>query len=90
MAVETVNAIQAQRMPDTRRALFLILAAMQAYYESIKQPAPVQDSELMYNATPDEIGNAIGTILALRMEFYHIPKDEPEEKNNEEDNKKNA
>ena len=46
---------------------------------------------MMYDATSEEIGMALGTIIGLRAEFYHIPSDEPEDKPKEGDkDEKNA
>jgi hypothetical protein len=41
---------------------------------------PVKDTDLMNEATPLEIGTALGTFLTLQTKFYHIPKGEPAEK----------
>ena len=77
---EVVEKIQHEQMPDIRKTIFLILAAMDAYYESKGEKAPVSDKELMYECTPQEIGQALGIIIGLRTNFYHIPSDEPENK----------
>ena len=78
-AQAAVEAIQAQRDPDIKRTIFAIIACMMAYYED-KDKAPVKDSEIMREATPVEIGTAMLTILSMRQEFYHVPKGEPEDK----------
>ena len=78
-AQEAVEAIQAQRDPDIKKTIYAIIACMMAYYED-KDKAPVKDSEIMREATPVEIGTAMLTILTMRSEFYHVPKDEPEDK----------
>ena len=74
-----VEAIQAQRDPDIKKTILAIIASMMAYYED-KNKAPVKDSDIMREATPVEIGTAMLTILSMRSEFYHVPKDEPEDK----------
>ena len=76
---KAVEAIQNQRDPDIEKTIYAILACMMAYYEDADK-APVKDSEIMKQATPVEIGTAMLTILSMRSEFYHVPKDEPEEK----------
>ena len=78
---EAVESIQQQRMPDVKKSLYLIIAAHMAYTQAkgISEPA-VKDSDLMTAATPDEVGTALGTIIALRTEFYHVPSGEPEDK----------
>ena len=76
---KAVEAIQNQRDPDIEKTIYAILACMMAYYEDADK-APVKDSEIMKQATPVEIGTAMLTILSMRSEFYHVPKDEPEDK----------
>ncbi len=87
--VEAVTALQEQRMPDIKKTIFAILASMMAYCNAKGEEAIIADTDLMNDATPEEIGMALGTIIALRAEFYHLPKDEPEDKK-EEGEEKNA
>lgn len=68
------------RMPDLRKTIFLIIACATAYYESKGQDSPIEDKDLMYSCEPEELGIALGTIINLYAEFYHIPKDEPKDK----------
>ena len=79
---DTINSINAQppRIPDTKRSIYLVLAAVMAYYESLKQEAPIKDIDIMSEATPLELGKALGTIINLWAQFYNIPKGEPKEK----------
>ena len=77
---EIVEKIQHEQMPDIRKTIYLILAAMNAYYESKDEKAPVSGKELMYECTPQEIGQALSVIIGLRSQFYHVPTDEPEDK----------
>ena len=81
---EIAEKIQHEQMPDIKKTIFLILASMQSYYESKGEQCPITDKELMYECTPQEIGNALGTLLGLRVEFYHVPAGEPEEKEQKE------
>lgn len=74
-----INDIQNKRIPDMRKSIYAILAAMSAYCEANGVENPITDDNIMFNATPTEIGTAIGTIIGLRTEFYRIPKDEPKE-----------
>ena len=78
-AQKAIEAIQSQRDHDIEKTIYAILACMMAYYEDANK-APVKDSEIMKQATPVEIGTAMLTILSMRSEFYHVPKDEPEDK----------
>lgn len=91
---EVVAALNAepQRMPDIKKSVLLIIAAAMAYAESEGEKCPVADKDLMYHATPDELGTALGTVIALRMEFYHLPNDEAEAAKKEQkvDDPKNA
>lgn len=85
---EAIGNIQQKKMPDTKKSIHLIIAAMQAYYESKKEKMPITDNELMFEVNPTELGTAIGTIIGLRSEFYYIPSDEPKD-NNTDNNPKN-
>ena len=78
---ETIEAVNAQppRMPDTERSIYLVLAAIMAYYDSKDEDAPIKDTDLMRETTPLELGIALGTIITLWSKFYHIPAGEPEE-----------
>ena len=87
---EVIEKIQREQMPDIRKTIFLILASMNAYYESKGEKAPVSDKELMYECSPQEIGQALGVIIGLRSQFYHIPSDEPQDKPTGEKKEKNA
>ena len=77
--IAVVNTKQA-RIPDTKRSIYLVLAAIMAYYESKSEKAPIKDTDLMNEATPIELGKALGTIINLWAKFYNIPKGEPAEK----------
>ena len=86
---EAIECIQDNRMPDTRKSISLILAAMQAYYESIGKKAPMTDKDLMYHMTAAEMGTAVGTIIGLYMEANRTPQGEDEEKKETEADLKN-
>ena len=68
------------KMPDTRKSIYLIMSAMTAYYESNDEKNPIEDKELIFHATPEDIGLAVGTIASMYIEFYKIPIGEPEDK----------
>lgn len=91
---EVLAALNAepQRMPDVKKSVLLIIAAAMAYAESQGEKTPIADKDLMYHATPDELGTALGTVIALRVEFYHVPTDEAEaaQKEQKEADPKNA
>jgi len=89
--IEAATAIQDKnRMPDIRKTIFLVLASMQSYYESKDEQAPIIDKQMIYDSTPEELGTALGVVIGLRTNFYHIPKGEPEDKPNEGSEEKNA
>jgi hypothetical protein len=79
---ETIACVNAQpaRMPDRKRSIYLVLAAVMAYYQGQNEDAPIKDTDLMNEATPIELGTALGTIINLWAKFYNIPKGEPAEK----------
>ena len=79
---ETIACVDAKpaRMPDTKRSIYLVLAAVMAYYQSKDEDAPIKDTDLMNETTPIELGKALGTIINLWAKFYNIPKGEPAEK----------
>lgn len=72
-----VQAVDQKQMPDTRKSIFLILAAISSYYESKGEPLPIKDKDLMYNTDPQTLGIALGTVISLWAEFYKIPTGEP-------------
>lgn len=78
---ETIAAANAQppRMPDAKRSIYLVLAAVMAYYQSKDEDAPIKDTDLMNDTTPMELGTALGTIITLWSKFYHLPKGEPKD-----------
>ena len=84
---DAVQELSNNKMPDIRRSIFLIIAAMQAFYEPANEEIPIDDKALMYECSPKDMGTAIGTILSLRSQFYHVPSGEPEDK--KEDTKEN-
>ena len=93
--LEAIPMIQQQRMPDAKKVMLLIIASIISYYESIKKDgeeskAPITDRDIMYNATSEEIGKALGDIITMRAEFYKMPTGEPQDKPKDgDDNPKN-
>ena len=79
---ETIACVNAQtaRMPYVKRSIYLVIAAVMAYYQSQDEDAPIKDTDLMNDTTPLELGTALGTIINLWAKFYNIPKGEPAEK----------
>ena len=79
---DTITGINAMpsRMPDAKRSIYLVLAAVMAFYQSKDDDAPIRDTDLMRDTSPLELGTALGTIINLWAKFYNIPKGEPEDK----------
>ena len=77
---EAIPLIQDNKMPDIKKTIYAILSCIIAYYESKGEKSPIKDTDLMNEATPLEIGTALGIMLGLRAEFYHIPAGEPKDK----------
>ena len=78
--LEAVQALSENRMPDTKKCVCLILAAAMAYAESKEQDSPIDSKFLIYEASPAELGTALGVVIGLWSEFYELPKGEPKEK----------
>ena len=73
---EIFTSSQKGEMPDVKKGVYLIMAAMMAYYESIKEKAPVTDADIMNEATPEEFGAAIASVINLWKAFYKVPTSE--------------
>lgn len=73
---------------NPEHVVYIILSAILAYYEGNGEESPVKDKDLMYNATPTELTNALVEIFALRSEWYDLPKgdDKPADKEGKEKN----
>lgn len=81
---DAMEALKESRMPDTRKTVYVIIAAIIAYSEWQEEKPAVTDRDLMYKATPQELGTALGTIIQLRADFYKMPSDEPKDEQQEE------
>lgn len=83
---DAMEALKESRMPDTRKTVYVVIAAINAYSEWKGEQPVISDRDLMYNATPIELGTALGTIIQLRADFYKVPEGEP--KDEQTDDKK--
>lgn len=72
-----IDCLNNGKEPDKQKTIYLIIAAVKAYSEWKEVPATITDRELLYDANPIETGTALGTILQLRADFYHLPSGEP-------------
>lgn len=77
---EIINSTQAGQMPDTKKSIYLILSAIMAAAQSKDEDPAISDKELMFEASPEDMGNALASIIMLRLEFYNIPLGEPKDK----------
>ena len=79
---ETIAAINVKpaRMPDAKRSIYLVLAAVMAYYQSKDEDAPINSTDLMNDTTPLELATALGTVISLWSQFYNIPTGDPDDK----------
>lgn len=78
-AAQAVNSAPA-RMPDIKKTIFLVLAAALAYAEYKEEDCAIRDTDLMNDAEPEDLGTALGTVITLWADFYHLSPDEPKEK----------
>jgi len=59
-------------IPDVKKAIYLILSAALAYYTSKDEEMPLVDKDLMFAENPTEIWTALGTVILLYGQFYHL------------------
>lgn len=82
---EVFASIESNRMPDTKKSIMLIIAAATAYAEFKGEDVPIDNKDIMYNASSVEIGNAIGVLVSMYVEFYKMPAGEEEKKPDEQE-----
>lgn len=90
---DAIEALGRKAMPDTRKTVYVVIAAINAYSEWNGEQPAISDRDLMYDATPLELGTALGTILQLRADFYKLPEGEPKDEQPDDkkpEQKKNA
>lgn len=57
--------------PTPKEITYLILSAVMAYYKG--EEAPIKDTDLMYNSTPQEMTDALTAVIKLFAEWYNVP-----------------
>lgn len=62
---------------DPSKALYLIMAAVFAYYNDSDEELPIIDRDLTYNMSFQETTEALKTVLELCNEYYTMPPGEP-------------
>ena len=80
---EAISQISEGKMPDRKKSMILIQAAMEAYYESVGKKAPITEKDLKDSHHSDEFGTAIGTILGMYIKMNTSPAGENVEKKKE-------
>lgn len=78
--VEMNEAFSQKRLPDVKKSIYLILSGVMAYYSSREEDAPIKDTDLMNETTPEELAQALAAFTKLYAEFYNIPIGEPKPK----------
>ena len=90
---ETIVKEEAKAL--TSDYLTLAIAGIVAAYACEKQNPPIESGDIIYNVTPAERNDLINTILALRNEWYGVPKvvadsiEEESDEKEDEDTEKN-
>ena len=79
----TGNNIEEANVTNPEQVVYLILAAISAYYQEQEQDAPVTDKDIIYRAKPKELIEALTAVLAMRAEWYESPKGETTEEESE-------
>lgn len=64
---------------DPAKDVYLIMAAVFAYYSGNDEELPVVDRDLSYNMTFQETTEALKTVLSLCNEYYTMPPGEASE-----------
>ena len=77
---EAISQISEGKMPDRKKSMILIQAAMEAYYESVGKKAPITEKDLKDSHHSDEFGTAIGTILGMYIKMNTSPAGENADK----------
>ena len=89
-AYECLSKTPVPEMPDIKKSIFMIIAAITACCDFEGKDVPFEYKDLLFKATPEEIGTAIGVVIGLHAKFYKLPFGEPdnkESKNNEAEGK---
>lgn len=58
---------------SSKKVLYAILSAIIAYSQSKNEDAAVVDTDIMFNAQPQEIIDAFTTIISLYNDWYQLP-----------------
>lgn len=84
----TGNNIEEADVTNPEQVVYLILAAISAYYQEQEAEAPVTDKDIIYRAKPKEIIEALTAVLVMRAEWYESPKGEATEEEPKDESKR--
>ena len=77
--------------PKMQRDLLALLSAcMVAYAQAHDEEAKVTGKDILFNATPTEIADALAALAQIRVEWYDVPVTVEQPKAEEEEEPKNA
>ena len=71
LAGQSINELDFKKQSDLMK---LALAAIISAYSRDKQEPPVTDSDLLYDAAPEDIVKLLIAVVELRNEWYQVPK----------------
>lgn len=72
---------------DPGDVVYLILASMLSVTEYEKRELDVTMDQLMYDATPTELVEALKVVMELRVDWYRVPEEDGKEKASEDGEK---
>lgn len=84
----TGNNIEEADVTNPEQVVYLILAAISAYYQEQEAEAPVTDKDIIYRAKPKELIEALTAVLAMRADWYESPKGEATEEEPKDESKR--
>ena len=77
--------------PKMQRDLLALLSAcMVAYAQAHDEEVKVSGKDILFNATPTEIADALSALAKLRVEWYDVPVTVEQPKTEGEEDSKNA
>lgn len=79
--VDALRKGDATAQPDIEKCIYLILSAAIAYYKSKDEECPITADDFLFTNEPKELYEALGHVILLYGEFYHLTDaDKPKQK----------
>lgn len=75
---ESIEQFDAQ---NPEHVLYFVISAIVAWSQYKGEEPAIKDEQLMYQAKPKELVEALSVIFKLRMKWYDLPTDEPVDDN---------